>query len=185
MALGNTPHQFGWISIALHWGVAVTVFGLFAVGLYMVDLTYYDSLYTKLPHWHRSVGLLLLAVVLFRLLWRWWSPPPAPLATHRRWERRVAATAHLALYLLLIAMCVSGYLMSSASGRAIPVFDWFSVPSVTGRVANMEDIAGNIHEWLAWTLMGLVSLHAAGALKHHFIDRDNTLKRMLGWRHPH
>jgi len=182
MPLKNDSQRYGWISVFFHWGVALTVFGLFGVGLYMVDLSYYDALYNKLPHWHRSVGLILFAVVVLRVLWRWWSPPPPPLASHARWEKRLATCVHALLYLLLLALFVSGYLMSTASGRGISVFGWFEVPSVTGRVPGMEDLAGDVHEWVAWSLIALVALHAAGALKHHFIDRDSTLRRMLGVR---
>lgn len=182
MPLRNTSQTFGWVSIVLHWGVALTVFGMFGVGLYMVDLSYYDSLYHKLPHWHRSVGLMLSAVVMLRLVWRFYSPPPAPLPSHSLHERRMAGLAHVFLYLLMIAVFISGYLMSSADGRGVSVFDWFEVPSLTGRVSNMEDIAGDLHEWIAWTLIVMVALHAAAALKHHFIDRDNTLRCMLGLR---
>ncbi|MDX1588157.1 MAG: cytochrome b [Oleiphilaceae bacterium] len=180
MPFRNTPETFGWVSIVLHWGVAIVVFALFGVGLYMVDLSYYHSLYQTLPHWHRSAGLLLSAVVLLRLTWRFYSPPPEPLPSHSANDQRMAALAHWVMYLLLVGMFVSGYLMSTADGRGIKVFDWFQVPSVTGQVKNLEDWAGDLHYWLAWTLMGLVALHAAAAIKHHFVDRDSTLRRMLG-----
>jgi cytochrome b561 len=73
----------------------------------------------------------------------------------------------------------SGYLISTADGRAIAVFDWFSVPALISDLPAQEDIAGLIHRWLAYLMMGLVLLHAAAALKHHFINKDNTLRKML------
>ena len=87
---------------------------------------------------------------------------------------------HLLLYLLLLAIMVSGYLISTADNRSIEVFGWFSVPATITDLPKQEDIAGWVHLILASTLIGLVSLHAAAALKHHFIDRDRTLKRIFG-----
>jgi cytochrome b561 len=179
MQLRNTRDRYGWVGIGFHWLVALTIFGLFGVGLYMIDLTYYSPLYKTLPDWHRSIGLTLAAVVVLRLFWRWWTPIPRPHAEHSRLERTAAAVVHLILYLLIFAMIASGYLISTAKGQGIDVFGWFQVPSITGEVEDMEDWAGVVHYWIAWTLMGLTGLHAAGALKHHFIDRDDTLLRIL------
>ena len=176
----NTQIRYGIVSAVLHWGVALTVFAMFGVGLYMVGLSYYDSLYNALPRWHRSVGMILFAVVLMRLIWRWISPPPPPPPSHSRMERLMAAAMHWVLYLLLLALFVSGYLISTADGRGFSLFNWFEVPALTGRIPNMEDTAGLVHEWLAWTLVVLAALHAAAALKHHLVDRDETLLRMLG-----
>ncbi|MFO7592594.1 MAG: cytochrome b [Pseudomonadota bacterium] len=175
----NNRESWGLIAITLHWLVAVTVIGLFALGLYMTSLGYYDPWYRKGPDLHRSVGVLLFVVVALRLLWRFISPPPAPLPDHKAWERHLAVIVHAVLYLLLFAVMISGYLITTADGRAVEVFGLFSVPAtLTGE--QQEDIAGVMHLWLAWTLIILSLLHAAAALKHHFIDRDRTLRRMLG-----
>lgn len=175
----NQQETWGWTAITLHWLVAVVVFGLFALGLYMTGLDYYDPWYRKGPDLHRSLGVLLFGVLLARLLWRFVSPPPAPLPDHKAWERYLAVIVHAVLYLLLFAVMISGYLITTADGRAVEVFGWFSVPAtLTGE--QQEDIAGAIHLWLAWTVIGLSLLHAVAALKHHFIDRDRTLRRMLG-----
>jgi cytochrome b561 len=88
--------------------------------------------------------------------------------------------AHGLLYLLLFVAMISGYLITTADGSSISVFGWFEVPSVTGRIRGMEDTAGAVHYWSTWALVVLAGLHALAALKHHFIDRDATLKRMLG-----
>ena len=186
MPLRNDRQRYGWISISLHWLVAAAVIGLFALGLWMVDLGYYDPWYRTGPDIHRSIGILLFAVMLVRLLWRWLSPPPASLPTHQRWETLLAHLAHWALYLLLFVAMVSGYLISSADGSSVSVFGGFSVPSLTGHQSGLEDIAGDIHEVAVWSLIVLAGLHALAALKHHFLDRDDTLRRMLGLspRHP-
>jgi len=88
--------------------------------------------------------------------------------------------AHFLLYVLIFVAMVSGYLISTADGSSISVFDWFEVPSVTGQIKGMEDTAGTVHYWSTWAIVGLAAVHAAGALKHHLLDRDRTLRRMLG-----
>ena len=180
MSLKNSEHNYGWLAVVLHWLVAVVVAGLFALGFWMVDLSYYDEWYRKGPDLHRSIGLILFAVVAFRLLWRLVNTSPRPLASHKRWEVVSAHVAHSLLYVLMFVAMVSGYLITTADGSSISVFGLFDVPSLTGRVKGMEDTAGAVHHWSTWALVGLAGLHALGALKHHFIDRDETLRRMSG-----
>lgn len=177
--LRNSDHSFGWVSIALHWLTALAVLGLFPLGLYMTTLSYYDPLYHRLPFIHRSVGVLLFIAIIARLLWRLASPPPRPLPSHAAWERRLARATHALMYALLIAVTVSGYLMSTADGHPVSVFGWFDVPATITSIPGQEDVAGDVHLVLAIALMALVALHVAGALKHHFIDRDVTLWRIL------
>jgi cytochrome b561 len=179
MQIKNDRQGWGLLSIALHWLVALTVFGLFGLGFWMTGLDYYHAWYKQGPDLHRSIGVILFAVLLFRLVWRAINRNPTALPNHQRWEIGLAHAVHLLLYLLLFAIVASGYLTSTADGRAVEVFGLFQVPAYPLGVENQEDIAGAIHWYLALTLMGLVGLHAAGAVKHHFIDRDETLKRML------
>lgn len=179
MQIRNTSARYGWLAIVVHWVVAVAVLGLFALGFWMVDLTYYDDWYRRAPDIHRSIGVLLFALMLLRLLWRFLARAPDPVATHKRWETLSAHAAHGLLYILVFVALVSGYLISTADGSSVSVFGWFEVPSLTGRVQGLEDTAGLVHYWSTWALIGLVAVHAAGALKHHFVDRDETLRRML------
>lgn len=176
----NNTSRFGLIAIALHWLVALTVFSLFALGWWMTELDYYDSWYKQGPWWHKSIGILLFMAVIFRLCWRFFTPPPQPLSSHQPWEIKAAHRVHLLLYLLLLMIMLSGYLISTADNRAIEVFGWFSIPATITSIPNQEDAAGWLHLVLASSLIGLVLLHAAAALKHHFIDRDGTLKRIFG-----
>lgn len=178
--LKNTPNRYGLISISLHWLVAVTVIGLFALGLWMSELEYYDTWYQRAPDVHKGIGILLFLVMLLRVAWRAINSKPQPETNHAAWERRLAGIAHTLLYLLPFAVMIAGYLISTADGRPIDVFGLFEVPATLSGGENQEDIAGEAHELLAFTLIGLVVLHAGAALKHHFIDRDNTLKRMFG-----
>ncbi|MFP1746007.1 cytochrome b [Lonsdalea quercina] len=176
----NTSSQYGHISILLHWVVALTVYGMFALGLWMVSLGYYDNWYHKAPEIHKSIGILLFLIVLFRVIWRKISPAPSPLASYSRFTRISATLAHILLYLLLFSLLISGYLISTAEGQPISVFGWFNVPATLSGVRDQADIAGDIHFYLAWGIVILSVLHALAALKHHFIDGDSTLKRMLG-----
>jgi len=129
---------------------------------------------------HKGIGITLFAVVLFRLIWRLLNPKPAPLLNHAAWERLVAGVMHVLLYLLLFSVMVSGYLISTADGRSLEVFNLFAIPATISGIDNLEDIAGNVHLILTCSLMGLAMLHALAALKHHFFDKDRTLLRMLG-----
>jgi len=115
-----------------------------------------------------------------RLLWRLYSPPPSPLASHTPLERRAAHAVHLLLYGLLFALMLSGYLISTADGRGLEVFGLFTLPATLTAIPRQEDVAGAVHLTLAWLLIGLAALHALAALKHHLFDRDRTLRRMLG-----
>ena len=178
--LKNNKTGFGLISIILHWTSVIVVLGLFAAGWWMVDLSYYSEWYRTAPYWHKSVGILFAFAVIFRLGWNRFQPHPEPLGS--KTENVLAKVAHTLLYLLLFTLFISGYLISTADSRDIEVFGWFSVPGMGSLFDNQEDIAGLIHEWLAYSLIGLAVLHGAAAIKHHFIDKDDTLKRMLSTR---
>ncbi len=173
----NTKTGYGWAAIALHWLVALAVSGMFGLGLYMVELTYYDAWYKGSLDLHKSAGILLAFAVLLRFIWRQMNPVPTGLSP-KPLENLAGHLAHLLLYLMMAALFISGYLISTAEGHGIEVFGLFTVPA-TLTAENQEDIAGDIHKWLAWGLIGLVVLHTLAALKHHFINRDATLKRML------
>ncbi|PMU07274.1 Cytochrome b561 [Pseudomonas frederiksbergensis] len=180
MQLRNSSSRYGWISIFMHWGVALAVFGLFALGLWMVGLDYYSTWRKDAPELHKSIGLVLLAVMVLRVLWRFISPPPPALASYSRMTRIGATFGHAFLYLSLFAVMIAGYLISTADGVGIPVFGLFEVPALVSGLPDQADTAGEIHLYLAWALVIFSGLHALAALKHHFIDRDATLTRMLG-----
>ncbi|MBB6157158.1 cytochrome b [Pseudomonas putida] len=180
MQLRNSASRYGWVSIFMHWGVALAVFGLFALGLWMVGLDYYSSWRKDAPDLHKSIGLVLLGVMVLRVLWRFISPPPPTLQSYSRMTRIGAKFGHGFLYLGLFAVMLAGYLISTADGVGIPVFGLFEVPALVSGLPDQADTAGVIHLWLAWALVIFSGLHALAALKHHFIDRDATLTRMLG-----
>lgn len=175
----NTQNNFGLITRIIHWISALTIFGLFGVGYWMVDLTYYSEWYQTAPHWHESVGILLIIVTLFRLAWKAIQITPQPLSTHSSRDQKKAKAVHYLLYILMFTLFLSGYLIPTADDRSIEVFSWFAVPSMGALFDKQEDIAGTIHEYGAYTLIAFAALHALAALKHHFIDKDVTLRRMI------
>ncbi|EKE80596.1 cytochrome b [Idiomarina xiamenensis] len=174
----NSNVGYGWLSVAIHWLSALAVIGLFVLGYWMVTLTYYSEWYRLAPWWHKSIGILLLALTVLRLLWLLLSPAPTPLGS--RWQALAAKAGHILLYVLLLLILVSGYLISTADGQPISVFDWFHVPALITGLPQQADIAGSIHWYAALSLIILAAGHALIAVKHHFFDKDDTLKRMLG-----
>jgi len=168
------------IAILLHWLMAIAIFGMFGLGWYMVDLTYYDSLYKTLPFIHKSIGITLIAVFLFRLFWRLTNPVPNALEGSSRLERIAAKLVHRIFYWLIPLIMMSGYLISTADGSSISVFDLFEVPASITSIPEQEDNAGLVHKYLTYGLITIAGLHAFAALKHHVLDGDATLRRMLG-----
>jgi len=186
MLLKNTSLAYGFCAIFLHWLMALGIFFLFGLGLYMVELSYYDAWYKGSLDLHKSVGVVLFILWCVRLLWRLVNVSPvSPEAQNdfEKFEQLAAHWMHLLLYLMMLLLMCSGYLISTADGRGILVFEFFEVPAVPSLIENQEDIAGEIHLILAWCLVGLVAVHSVAAFKHHFINKDDTLKKMLSFKH--
>lgn len=176
----NNSLGYGWVSIGFHWLLAVAIIGLFALGAWMVTLGYYSPWYHDAPAIHKSVGVLTVGAMVFRWLWMLWPPQPSPASQKiPAWQNAAASAVHATFYLLVLGLGVSGYLIAAAEGHPVSVFGWFEVPVWIEPFEQQADRAGELHQWLAYSLMGLVALHALAALKHHFIDRDRTLVRML------
>ncbi|MGP8306814.1 cytochrome b [Vibrio sp. YIC-376] len=176
--MDRSVKNYNALTRALHWLSAICIVGLFAVGLWMVDLSYYSAWYRTAPDYHRSVGILLAIATLVRIVWKHMSASPKP--EGKPLEVTAAKFAHSLMYLLLITIFVSGYLISTSDGRGIEVFNWFTVPGAGELFPNQSDLAGAIHFYVAWAVILIAGLHALAALKHHFIDKDNTLRKMLG-----
>ena len=176
--IGNTDHSYGSMAIALHWFMAIAIFAMFALGVWMVDLGYYDRWYHDAPYIHKGIGVLLLLLLISRLGWRLASTRPALMGA--AWEQAIALLVHRSHYLLLFIVTVSGYLIPTAEGVGIDVFGLFTLPATFTFSKEQADLIGAIHRYAAWAVMGLAGMHAGAALKHHFIDRDITLMRMLG-----
>jgi len=173
----NTASGYGRIHIGLHWTVALLIAVLLPLGLWMTGLDYYDPWYKQGPDLHRAIGVLLGLVLMARAAWRLGNRMPTPLST-TDWEKKIAAAAHWLLYLLPILLITSGYLISTADGRSVDVFGLFEIPATLHGIDGQEDIAGDLHFILAMILLTVIVLHAGAALRHHFILKDDTLRRM-------
>lgn len=178
----DTDNSYGLVSVGIHWLMALVIPTLFALGLWMVSLDYYDTWYKRGPDIHKGIGILLFLALLARILWRGLNRKPLPQSNLSSFEHTAAEVAHIVLYLLVLAVIASGYLISTADGRHIDVFGLFQVPATISGLPNQADLAGQAHLILAISLISLAAAHALVALKHHFVDHDRTLLRMLGRR---
>ncbi len=175
----NNQHEYGIANKLFHWLIALHVIGLFALGFWMIDLTYYSEWYQTAPFLHESFGLLLTFIFISKLLSYFVNPLPQPLLNHSAIEIKLATIAKWSLNGLILLILISGFLISTADFRAINVFNLFEIPPLFEAFESQAKLSGSIHKWGAYILIGLVILHFFGALKHHFIDKDKTLKRML------
>ena len=178
MPLRNTPETWGAAHKALHWLIALAVVGLLCVGWVMDEMRNSPDK-IEVYALHKSFGITVLALMLVRLAWRWTNPRPVLPPTMKPWERTLAGVVHAGLYLALLAMPLSGWLFNSASNFPLKWFGLFPLPSLGGPDKELKHLAEEVHEWLSWAIVVLVLLHVAGALKHHFVDRDVVLRRML------
>jgi cytochrome b561/polyisoprenoid-binding protein YceI len=176
MTLKNTQTEFGLVAKGFHWLIAFIILGLIPVGFFMTGM---DNSPVKFEvyAWHKTFGLTVFFLGLARIIWRFISPPPPVLATHQRWEHRLANAAHIWLYICIIGLPLSGWLMSSAAEFPVPFFG-LQMPALMGKDEGLADLFQEVHEALAYSILAILALHIAGALKHHVIDRDETLKRM-------
>lgn len=177
MPLKNMSERFGLIAKSFHWVMAVFILGLLTVGYVMAGLAVSPDK-IKLVYLHKSFGILVLMLAVGRLAWRYVSPRPARDPRIKPWEDRLATIVHGLLYVVLFAMPLSGWIMSSAGDYPASFFGLFTLPEIVPKNAALMMTAGNIHSALAVIILVLLALHFAGAAKHHVIDGDDTLRRM-------
>ncbi len=168
-------------AIALHWLVALAILCAFPLGWYMTDLPL-SPLKLRLYSYHKWIGMIALALIIVRLLWRATHRPPAPLPTHPLWQRWAAEAVHHGLYVLMVAVPMSGWLMTSALGFPVVLFGVLPLPDLVAKNKELGEVLKAVHQWLNYALLALFVAHVAGALQHHFIDRDDTLRRMSPFR---
>lgn len=174
----NTTARYGSVAQGFHWVVALCVIGLLALGLYMTNLDPLPSTF-KLYALHKSVGIVVLSLAVLRLIWKFTNPHPHSLPTHAKWERFLATLVHVFLYFAIIGMPLSGWTMSSAKNFPVSVFGWFTLPNLVSPSEGIAKLAEEFHELTAYALIAAIGLHFAGAIKHHVIDKDGTLRRMV------
>lgn len=176
--MNEDRHAYSVLAIALHWLVFALVVGNWLLGPYMADLPLSPQ---KLRYfsWHKWIGVTVFLLAVFRLAWRVsYRPPPLPVAMPR-WQRHLARASHFALYLLILAIPVSGWLYSSATGVPTVYLGWVQLPDLVGRDKALAEFLKQVHIVLNTTLLAVVVIHVAAALKHHFVDHDEVLVRML------
>jgi cytochrome b561 len=169
------------MAMSLHWVMALLVFGLFALGWVAVSLPL-SPLKLTMFHWHKSLGLLALVLVVVRILWRLFDRPPGPVAGLEGWERAAARAAHLLLYVLMVAMPLSGWLINSAANFPFKPFGLFPLPDLVAPDKALQEDLQTLHLTGFWLLAALLMLHLGAALRHHFVKRNLVLRRMLPGR---
>lgn len=177
--LRNTATHYGFVAKTLHWSLAITLAAQFALGWYMTELSYYDPWYHDAPAIHKAGGMLLWTLALLRILWALYDRPPPLVAGMKSWEKLAAKASHSTLYLMTLLVPLSGYLISTAKGHGIDLFGLFEIPAILPAAEQREEWAGKAHYFLAFGAAWLVVVHILAALKHHIIERDNTLMRMI------
>jgi cytochrome b561 len=170
--------RYSRVAIGLHWLIAVAIIGSFSVGLYMVDLPLSPQK-LRIYSWHKWAGVTIFLCVVLRLGWRLLHTPPALPAAMPAWQRNIAGATHILLYLLMVAVPISGWLMSSAKGFQTVWFGVLPLPDLLDKDKELGDLLQQLHMLLNFSMAALVVAHFGAALKHHFSDRDEVLARMI------
>jgi len=170
------------VAIAFHWLVALMIIASFTMGLVMTDMPGISPTKLKYYSWHKWAGVTILALACLRLLWRLTHPAPSYPASMPGWQRTSANSLHGLLYVLMFAVPVSGYFYTLAAGYPVVYFGLLELPVLIAKNDELKPILKDVHFWLNMLLAGCVGVHIAAALKHHFIDRDGVIKRMMPHR---
>jgi cytochrome b561 len=178
VALRSTSVRWGAVARFFHWSVALLIVAQATIGLYMIGLPL-SLAKLKIFLLHKSLGLTVFALVLLRLVWRLYDARPLPPAGMANWQQRVARLTHLALYLLLVVMPLSGWVYNSASGFPLPWFGLFQLPAIAPTSKPLASAALLVHKTAFWSLLALLALHVGAALDHHWRVGDDVLRRML------
>ena len=165
-------------AIALHWLIALLIFSAFPLGIYMADLPFSPGR-LKLYSYHKWIGVTVFLLALSRLAWRWTHPAPPPPAGMPAWQRIASVAAHHLLYVLILAVPISGWLMSSAKGFQTVYLGIIPLPDLLAKDKEIGDTLATVHQVLNFTMAALVITHVAAALKHYVVDRDEVLGRMI------
>ncbi|MBV1915322.1 MAG: cytochrome b [Pseudomonadales bacterium] len=175
----NSQHHFGLITKLLHGTVALLMIGLIGLGWYMVDLSYYDRWYNDSLSLHKAFGMVLLLTALFKIAWTLLNTRPEFSSVMASWEKFLAHSTHGLLLLLLVLIPISGYIISTSAGDSISVFNWFDIPALFSVTEEWRDIAIELHYFLAYGALLIIVFHVVAALKHQFINRDGTIRKMF------
>lgn len=172
-------HRYTKTAIWLHWLIAALIVASFSLGVTMVDIPGLTPTKLKYFSWHKWLGITILALACVRLLWRLAHPAPSYLDNMPRWQQAAADLTHYLLYALIVAIPLSGYFYSLAAGVPVVYLGVVPLPVFIGPDPELKALLKQVHYVLNVMLLAAVVLHVAAALKHHFIDRDDVLRRML------
>jgi cytochrome b561 len=178
MCFKNTLQTFGVVAKAFHWVMAVLIICLLAIGLTMANMENSPDRF-KLIGWHKEFGIVALFLVCLRLGWKALNVSPMLPDTIGKIAKLGAHLSHTAVYILMFAMPITGWLMSSAAGLPISMFGLFAMPDLIEPDREFGRYMRELHGIFAWTLIGFITLHILAALLHHFYFHDNVLRRML------
>lgn len=180
--LKNTMERYGLVSRGLHWLMALLIIGLFVVGLLMGELEKGSDLRSQVYGLHKASGILVLELLVLRLLWLAYTRPPQLPAMFSSMEKLLSSGVKWLLYGLMLAIPLSGWLMSNSGGHAVSFYGLFNLPMLAGENHALHEAAEEVHEITAWVAILLTTVHVLGALKHRFFNLDpqaDVLKRML------
>lgn len=177
----NTEERYGAVAIVLHWLMALLMIALTALGLYMAALpdAGFNTKKITLILYHKEFGLLALALFVLRLTWRITQVLPKLAGHLPEWQMIAARFVHLCFYGLMFALPVTGWLMSSAAGIPVSFLGLFALPDLIPHNDDLFAAFIGIHKWLGYALVLLIAVHMGAALRHHFVVKDDTLRKML------
>jgi cytochrome b561 len=179
--IDNTTDHFGAIAILFHWSMALIVIGLVGMGLYMVTLpdVGFNTKKIMLILYHKEFGMLVLVLLAARLAWRVTHILPQLVVCLPDWQKIAARFVHLSFYALMFALPMTGWLMSSVAGIPVSLFGLFTLPDLLPRDDYLFPRLIDVHKWLGYALILFIFVHVAAAFRHHFVFKDDTLRRML------
>lgn len=181
--LTNSENRYGLVSRAIHGIMLVLIFAMLGVGVYMTELEKTDEMRKVLFGLHMSTGVLVLFLAVIRLVWLKVSPPPKLPAALENWEKTITTVVKSLMYLLMLLIPIAGILVVNTKGIEVGFYGLFDLPMLTGENEELHELMEEVHEFLAFSLLFLVVLHVAGALKHRYFDMVEELdviKRMFG-----
>jgi cytochrome b561 len=182
MSPSSTMHHYSATAIVLHWLLALMILTSFSVGLYMVDLPFSPNR-IKLYNWHKWAGIMILVLSAARLMWRLFHQPPQLPSTMPTWQKKASHLSHYTLYVLFFAVPLTGWAYSSATGFPIVWFGQIQLPDFVPKDRELAEFIKPFHCIASYSLASVVVIHVAAAMKHHLMDRDDVLKRMLPRSH--
>jgi cytochrome b561 len=178
IATAAPEHRYSATAIGLHWIIALLIVCGFYLGWIMTDIPGITPTKLKYFSWHKWIGVTVFALAVLRLLWRVTRPAP-PMPDMPRWQQGAAHLTHFLLYVLMLVIPASGYLYSSAAGLQVVYLGVLPLPTLIGPDKALKATLRIVHIVLNYTLVFFVVMHVLAALKHHFVDRDGLLGRML------